>query len=538
MMKTMMMQSPDQLLNLLNDLVAVESVTLSDAEKQFPLKVEQHLKGLTYYQENPSYVSLHSTSDDRSFLTALYKHKEATKTVVLISHFDVVNVEDFGDLKHLAFNPIALTKALFDRADELPEEAKKDLLSGNWLFGRGTMDMKCGLVQHMSLLEKAASEHWKINLLLLTIPDEEVNSVGMREAVPTLLKLSEQHGLTYTLFLNSEPMFSQIPGDEDYYFYTGSIGKIMPGALCFGKETHVGEPLSGINAAWMTSVLSQEIEWNVNLCETVNNQMSPPPTLLWQRDLKKEYSTQIPHRSASLYNLFLMKKNPSEVMKDLKEIAERAARKMEVIMEGKYQAFKIDSKQTSPIRVLSYEELMDYAYQKTSKEYICNLEQEVANQTDGDNRDQSIAIVDQVAMLCQELAPMIVLFYAPPYYPAVSSHEHPVIQELKESIIDHTYKQFGYELRPVEYFNGISDLSYVALQAPLTDMNKYHSNLPGGQELYSIPFNEMSQLVAPVLNVGPIGRDAHKKTERLYLPFAFEQLPKILEHLLLEHQNQ
>lgn len=133
---------------------------------------------------------------------------------------------------------------------------------------------------------------------------------------------------------------------------------------------------------------------------------------------------------------------------------------------------------------------------------------------------------------------MIVLFYAPPYYPAVSSHEHPMIQELGESLINNTYKQFGYKLKPVEYFNGISDLSYVALQAPLSDMNKYHSNLPGGQELYSIPFNEMSKLIAPVLNVGPVGRDAHKKTERLYLPFAFEQLPKILEQLILEHQNQ
>ncbi|WP_442595768.1 M20/M25/M40 family metallo-hydrolase [Neobacillus sp. D3-1R] len=538
MMKTLMMQSSDQLLNLLNDLVSIGSITLSEAEKQFPLKVKHHLNKLIYFQDNPSFINIHQTSDERSFLTALYKHEEATKTVVLISHFDVVNVEDYGDLKHLAFNPIELTKALHDRTSELPVEARNDLLTNNWLFGRGTMDMKCGLVQHMSLLEKASTENWKINLLLLTVPDEEVNSVGMREAIPKLLDIAEQHQLTYTLFLNSEPMFSQIPGDEDYYFYTGSIGKIMPGALCFGKETHVGEPLSGINAAWMSSILSQEIEWNEDLCETVSEQKSPPPTLLLQRDLKKEYSTQIPHRSVSLYNLFLMKKSPAEVMVAMKDIAKTAALKMEFLMEEKYRAFDLDPTRISKIRVLSYEELKDYACQKTSQQFIANIEQVAASETKGDSRDKCIQVIDQMAMLCQELAPMIVLFYAPPYYPAVHSHEHPVIKELAESLIDNTYEHFGYKFTPVKYFNGISDLSYVGLQSPLSDMNAYHSNLPGNSELYSIPFNEMSKLTTPVINVGPIGRDAHKKTERLYLTFAFEQLPKILEHLLLEHQKQ
>ena len=69
-------------------------------------------------------------------------------------------------------------------------------------------------------------------------------------------------------------------------------------------------------------------------------------------------------------------------------------------------------------------------------------------------------------------------------------------------------------------------------------MQTYDHNLPGDKELYDIPFNEMSQLTAPVLNVGPVGRDAHQKTERLHLPFAFEQLPKILEHVVKAHKEQ
>lgn len=538
MMKTMTMQTQDQLLNLLNDLVSVGSVTLSEAEKELPLKVEQYLKQIPYYVDNPTHIVHHPTSDGRAFLTALYKHSEATKTVVMISHFDVVEVEDYGDLKHLAFSPIELTKAFHNRLEELPEDARKDLQTNDWLFGRGTMDMKAGLVQHMSLLEKAASEDWKINLLLLTVPDEEVNSVGMREAVPKLIELAEEFDLKYTLFLNSEPMFSQVPGDQEHYFYSGSIGKIMPGALCYGLEGHVGEPLSIVNAGWMSSVLTSEVEWNEKFCETVKGQQSPPPTLLLQRDLKKEYSVQIPHRSVSLYNLFVMKNNPSKVMDIMKEVTESAAKKMEDFMESKYDVFQVKGSNPPKVRVILYEDLVDYAVKKTTKEYIATIEKDIISKAEGDSRDKTIALVDELSILCQELSPMIVLFYAPPYYPAVNSGDHPLILELQDSVVDYTKERFGYEFKMVEYFNGISDLSYASLQAPLSDMNRYVQNLPGGDDHYSIPFLEMSKLTAPVINVGVIGRDPHKKTERLYIPFAFEQLPKVLEHLLLEHMKQ
>ena len=69
------------------------------------------------------------------------------------------------------------------------------------------MDMKMGLALHLQLMEKAILNHWPINLLLLTVPDEEVNSSGMRHAVPILLDIQKKYGLEYKLFLNSEPVF-------------------------------------------------------------------------------------------------------------------------------------------------------------------------------------------------------------------------------------------------------------------------------------------------------------------------------------------
>ena len=184
------------------------------------------------------------TGDGRYFVTALVKKSDRTKnTVILVSHFDVVDVQDYGVWKEDAFNPKKLTSMFYAHKDELPDHVREDIEQGEWLFGRGTMDMKCGLALQMAMIEQACEGRFDGNVLLLAVPDEEVNSVGMRAAIPRLLELAREHDLEYKTVLNSEPMFARHPGDQKKYIYTGSIGKVLPGFLCYGKETHVGEPL-------------------------------------------------------------------------------------------------------------------------------------------------------------------------------------------------------------------------------------------------------------------------------------------------------
>ncbi|WP_238545148.1 hypothetical protein [Geomicrobium sp. JCM 19039] len=85
----------------------------------------------------------------------------------------------------------------------------------------------------------------------------------------------------------------------------------------------------------------------------------------------------------------------------------------------------------------------------------------------------------------------------------------------------------------IQYFNGISDLSYVAYRDAGGDgWRAYEANTPVFGTSYTIPFHEMSQLQAPVLNIGPRGRDAHKKTERLHAHSAFVEVPFIIEQLI------
>jgi arginine utilization protein RocB len=53
--------------------------------------------------------------------------------------------------------------------------------------------------------------------------------------------------------------------------------------------------------------------------------------------------------------------------------------------------------------------------------------------------------------------------------------------------------------------------------------------MPGWNEIYSLPIESIQKLNVPVVNIGPYGKDAHKFTERVNVPYSFEVMPKILE---------
>lgn len=537
MSKFMKIQTPQQLTEILCDLVSVESISLSDQEKIFPHRVKEKLLLIDYFQRHSELVEIHPTDDDRSYLTALYRHPKATKTIVLISHFDVVNVEEYGDIRSLAFSPQQLTKVMAEQKDNLSDEVRRDIETGDYLFGRGSMDMKAGLVLHLSLLEKATTEEWPVNLLLLTVPDEEVNSVGMRKAVTKLLDIAKKHQLSYSLFLNSEPVFSQKPGDETFYVYSGSIGKIMPSALFCGKETHVGEPLGGINATWMASILTKKIEWNDKLVEEVSGQRTPLPTTLFQRDLKQDYSVQTPHRAAALYNVFIMERSAKEVMDIYLDITSEAIQEMNDQLSEIFNREGLTGQQKD-IQLFTYEKLVQYAIRKFGHSYVKRIISEISNaKKNNDDRELSIEIVDQLSSHCQELSPMVVLFFAPPYYPAVHSSSNKEVSELINRIRSFSKNKFSLSIQSIPFYNGISDLSYLSYKETETKWEVYEKNTPVWGERYFIPFTEMSQLDAPVLNLGPFGKDAHKKTERLNTRNAFEQLPLLLEHLVKTHMS-
>lgn len=528
-MNTSQWNTPASLRSLLNELVSFESRTLTEGERTFSTRVAEKLKSLAYFTHHPEHLKLHDAGLGRNSVLALYKNPVATDTVVMISHFDTVWTEEYGVLEPLAFHPEELTEALHQLADELHEDARKDLLSGEYLFGRGTMDMKMGLTLHMALIEKASLENWPINLVLLTVPDEEVNSAGMRTAVEELVRMRDAHGLSYKLFLNSEPTFSQEPGDPKEYVYSGTIGKIMPAALFYGKETHVGEPLKGLTATYISSFLAQAMEFNPLFKETNYGETAPLPVSLALKDLKTAYSTQTPYRAASLYNVFLMDRDASEIMDLFTDVARQA-------MNACNAAYKqiCNNEGTDPVgevRVLRYEEMLEYAQVKLGSEAVDSMIEKAVSNTELDDRDKCFKITDTLLIECQELTPAAVLLFAPPYYPAVNTSEDPLVIKSID-LMKRTAMDLETYVNQVHYFNGICDLSYVHYTGKPAGWSAYEHNTPVWGKTYSIPFNAMTELDAPVLNVGPFGKDAHQRTERLHIESAFVRLPVMLEVLV------
>lgn len=524
-------QTEEELKQLLISFIQYESISGTGGEVALAEYMYHLLKGRTYFQKHPEHVKLHQMKDGRYVVTALVQKSAAKKTVLLLSHFDVVDTADYGEFKQLACRPLELMDSLAAKKELLPDRAKQDLESGEWLFGRGSMDMKAGLAVQFSMLERAMNGEFDGNLLLVSVPDEEVNSQGMIEAVPALKAWEKEFDLEFTACLNCEPMFEKYPGDSKLYVYSGSIGKALAGFFCKGIETHVGEPFSGLNANLMVSEINRLLELHVGYCEEVDGEVTPPPVNLMQKDLKKAYSVQTPHAAVSMFNVLMMKRSAAELHSMLLDTAKKAAINIKINIEHKtrdYQRFDAFTPIERNISVMTFEELWNRAKEKAGKaeaERILNFA--FANRGETGDRDFSTLIVSELASLCKEDAPMIVLFYSPPFYPAVSSKDEPLIRKTVSDVTRYAGSRYGLEFEEIHYFPGLSDLSYLQLQKQSVDV--FTANMPLFDKGYYLPSGAENTLYVPVINIGPVGKDPHKWTERLHVPFSFGTLPDLLQ---------
>jgi arginine utilization protein RocB len=274
------------------------------------------------------------------------------------------------------------------------------------------------------------------------------------------------------------------------------------------------------------------MELNDSFCEQVGDEITPPPTSLMMRDLKTEYSVQIPHTAVSMYNLLMMNRSFSKLHEKLVQIAKEAAINVETFYQERVQRYNqflsfaaLDFK----VNVFTYQELLQKAISKYGdKEIERRIYDLSANRGDKDDRDFSTKIIADLAGLCREYSPMIIVFYSPPYYPAVSSKEDMLIQKTVGEVITHAEAKYQIELKQQHYFPGLCDLSFVQLTDKEQSVTQLTANMPLHGNHYHLPLQEIQSLNIPVLNIGPVGRDPHKWTERLHLPYTFDIFPELL----------
>lgn len=506
-------QTPQDRIELLKRLVKNDSVTNSEGEQRFPFFLKQQLEQLDYFKETESHIQLVQTSDHKNIICALYRSYDTDRTMIMMSHYDTVDVQDYGQLAADAFDSDALIDA-FKRQALFDEDIERDVHSDHYLFGRGVMDMKSGLMMQMSILEKATLEAWPVNIILVSVPDEEVGSSGMKAATTFLNEWVQSLQLDVKLIMNSEPSFSQLPGDETHYIYTGSIGKLMPGVMVYGKETHVGEPLKGLSSNYIISRINQAIEYNAAFTEDYKKETTPLPVALKMHDLKQDYNVQTPFISSAYYNMFIFRKTAESVLSQFEHIVRRTVSEI-----------KRDLAHIMPdmpdINVITYHELL--------KQNDVEIEQLITAETDQEIAEQ---IVQGLLSSHHQNDYTVVIYFVPPYYPAVNSSEDKLVKQISKHTIKQMNKRYHRKLRKIHYFNGISDLSYVNYQASMKDADFYMNQTPGYGRNYSVPFADMQALSAPVINIGAFGKDPHQLSERIHIKSVSEEIPAIIEEVI------
>jgi arginine utilization protein RocB len=534
--------------DLLRDYIAVNSETGTGGEKSAEEFLIRYFENLPYYQEHPSHFGAYPLEGDpagRSVCWALARG-EGDDAVVLIHHYDVVGVEDFKNLKDFAFLPDGLEAELAKIADDLPPEAREDLLSGQYLFGRGTADMKGGGAIQLALLKRHTEVNgWKGNLILLALPDEENLSAGMRAAIDLLTELRDKYSLKYIYAFNSEP--HQRKKREVGLLSEGSVGKILASVYVRGFLSHVGKVFEGLNPVAVLSEIAAQTELSPAFSDVVGGESAPPPTWLYLRDRKDNYDVSMPLGAGGCISILTLDSNPIEVLEKLKQVASDSFDDVIGRMNEKYRVFCRNTGQEEKqlpwtTSVMTYSELLEEAYagfgEAFETSYKKQLERvgEKIKSGEMDLMESSFVLTEHVYNFITDLSPRVILGFVPPYYPNVSNllldGQSEEQKTLAANLSDFSETCFGHRYDREYYYTGISDLSYFALKDGKGIKEEMERDMPLYGSNYSIPLEKIEMLSMPCMNIGPWGKDFHKLTERVYKPDLYERTPALLNRAI------
>jgi len=528
----------------------VKAVTDTGTEKERNNEAffTEWFKSLEYFNKNPENWGLYPIENDsfeRHVPWGLLKG-EGQDTVVLVHHSDTVDTQDYGKLSHLATDPQALMEHYKNSGVAMDDGSKKDLDSGDWIFGRGVCDMKGGAAIHMTLVEEySQQQNFKGNLLLIAVPDEENLSAGMRGAIPLLKKLQEKHGLNYMLMLNVEP--HERKKDDTGVLYQGAVGKLMPVVYVKGKLAHVGQVYSGLNPTNILSEIIRKTEVSADFIESVGNTTTMPPTWLYAKDQKQVYDVSLPIAAAGYMNLLTLDRSPGDIFEQLREICRDAFKAVIEDVNISYQRYReisgleLPDLQWKP-KVLLFGEAAEEAKRDAGDLYLEAMEkmtQHIKKAIAANEMtliDGAYKMIETTLDHIDDPSPVVIIALAPPFYPNVHNQmlgeRSEPINKATSMIMEYAKDTWGEAYEMQDYFTGICDLSYAMFQADDRSISYIEENMLMWKDMYYIPLETIRELSMPILNLGPWGKDFHKYTERVYAPDLFERTPELIDRLL------
>ena len=529
---------------LTRELVKVASVNGTDGERNIGEKIESVIREMPYFKAHPEYVFVEPLKNDplgRRNVLALFRgeKEENNKTLIWHGHTDTVGVEDYKALKEYAFDCEELEKQLHRM--ELSEEMKEDLESGDYLFGRGACDMKSGDAVFLVLLRKL-SENPKAfsgNILVSFQPVEENLHTGVMEASELLLEIKERFHLTYVLAINNDYICPLYAGDPKRYVYLGSVGKLLPCFYIQGKETHVGQCFEGFDASLAAVELVRQISLNAEFCDEYHGEYTLPPSVLKVKDLKERYDVQTAYASFVYFNYFVHNEGVEKTTEKLKRAATDAMQRVEEHINTQYQKYCEYTKDTFheyhyEKKVYTYEELKNKVREEFGEEFFEDFPKRIKKLEEAgiDKREIPITLIQHMLSALKENEPVMVLYYAAPYCPHNTlkeevTSERMVIEKLQKTV-KATAQETGEEYQILQFFPSLTDSSYLKIDDSKESLSCLKANFPGIGQLYDLPFENIKKLNIPAVDFGRYGKDAHKWPERVYKPYSFGVLPKLI----------
>jgi len=457
----------------------VRSNTGTRLEKDGEAFLAKELSSFPYFKREESLMGAFSIPRDpfdRCVCWGLVKGR-GKKTVVLIHHYDVVDVEDYKRLIPLAYSPEELEQELGKQAGMLGQETEQDLKSGEWLFGRGTADMKGGGAIQLAILRKYSEmKDRNGNLLLIAVPDEENLSAGMRGAAPLLAKLKKEHGLDYVMMINSEP--HQRKRKDVGVLSEGSVGKIMAFVYVRGYLSHVGKVFEGFNPVGLISRIVARTDLDPGFTDVVEGEAAPAPTWLFMKDGKSQYDVSMPLSASGCFSVLSLGSTPEDVMNRLEQISMECFE--DTIENIKKSCKEIYGRMGKPApeigwhpRVVRFRELYEEARTRYGKVFLEAFEEKIEEVrmliSEGKLNilEGNLKLVETVYEYIEDINPRVVIGLAPPFYPAVANlfmgeldrNQRNLSQKLDQFAENHFSQRYERE----HFFMGISDMSYSSI---------------------------------------------------------------------------
>jgi arginine utilization protein RocB len=468
------------------------------------------------------------------------------RTIVLLGHFDTVETGDYGPLEPWARQPDELWARREELAAFTPGLAD-DLAAhpDDWMLGRGSIDMKSGVAANIAIARHLAARNRQqplpLSVVFLATPDEENESVGVLQAVRFLLRLRATHGLEYLGAINTDYTAARYAGDPHRYIYTGTIGKLLPSFLVVGRESHVGDPFSGVDANLLASALISDLSMNPDLCDHVRGQSTPPPVTLHATDLKAHYDVQLPFAAYFYLNVLTFSSTPEQLLDTLRQRATTALTQTLARIDTAERNW-IATQENANWRpratpragdVLTWQELRAVCVARLGADAVAMaLDNAWKQLPEGiDSRERSMRLTYALWTLSQHEGPAIVLYYSPPYYPHIAAAPCPLHEAVAQVASSHADLRLSVE----EFYPFISDMSYLQLDAT-ANLTALTANMPvwrtdgapSHADDYTLPLADIAALGLPVVNFGPYGAGAHQRGERLLMSYSFETLPQLL----------